>query len=460
MHLVPLLNTRASLPLLLGSALAVAPLSVTAQDAPVSGAIQEVLDNAAYTLRVGSEIFPSSPGSASAYDDSVHLLTVLSMKSSLALGETSSLEFTARAGWSSQGREYDDILRMPGSDHDEAQYLDFDRLNITHYGDAATVMVGKEIIETGVSEMNSANDRFGLANGKRPQAPMRYGVWHASMEYYVEDDTITGKIMPFHERSLSPSPRSRWAGASGDSDFTNVTLPLGTLGGAGTTIEDEYYNEGDVEDWGYFLKYAGTREGYDFFVLGHHGPSIYPTLVQQDPTLPVYKKVDPLAWSFGGGVSMVTGAWKLYGEGIAQITDNDADEDFLRYTLGASYRETEWANSVGWQEFKPIVEFYGDETLDEVGDTTVVASSESARPFHNAIGLRLEMTHDDMWSFAPAFNLNFEEGDWVAGIGAQYRPNDNLTFRAAVSVFDGDDETYYGRWRRNDNLHIGAEYKF
>ncbi|MGB0712657.1 MAG: hypothetical protein ACPGUC_03755 [Gammaproteobacteria bacterium] len=459
MHLMPL-NPRVRPLLALCSSLALMPMSAMSGDGPVTASIQEVLDNAEYTLKVGTETFISSPGSTTANDDTVHLLAIQSMKSSLGLGETSSLEFTGRVAFSTQAREFDDIFRMPGSHHDEAQWLDFTRLNVTHFGDAATVMVGKELIQNGVAEMNSPNDRFGLFNGKRPTAPDRYGVWHASIDYFLDEDTITAKVVPFHERSLVPSQRSRWAGVSGDPDFVSVTLPRGAVGAAGTSINDEFYNEGEVEKWGYFLKYAGVREGYDFFVLGHHGPSIYPTLTQADPAVAEYEKVDPLAWSFGAGLSMVTGSWKLYGEGIVQIADSDRDEDFARYTLGASYRETEWANAIGWQEFKPVLEYYGDETLDDVGADDVVVSSEAARAFHNAIGMRLEMTLDDQWAFAPALTVNFEGGDWVAGVGAQYRPNDNLTFRVAASVFDGDDETYYGRWRRNDNLHVGAEYKF
>lgn len=421
--------------------------------------MRQAVDNAEYTFKADMNAFPDKPTSNNANQDEFHLLLRQEMKSNFSLSENTSVEYTLKAGASSQPKEYRGAFNGPRTRDLEANYLDFNRLNMVSLGDEHTLVLGKEIIEGGFAELYSPTDRFGLADGKRPMAPEKMGVWQMSLEYFVGDDTLTATAIPFHQRSLVPSGRSRWAGSSGDSSFTSLALPVGAAGAAGTTIEDDYHAPA-ASNWGYLIEYSGVRDGYDYFWLAHHGPSIYPVLTQEDATVATYQKEDPMSWNYGGGVSAVIDEWKLYAEGIYQHSEEGKDENFIRYTLGFSYRETEYANSIGWMEFKPILEFSGDETTASANDPETVVNSSDARPFHNSLGFRVEMMKNDDWSFAPAFTYNFEGEDWTAGLGAQYKFDDNTKLRIVGAVFEGKDDTYYGRWRDNDNIQVGIEHKF
>ncbi|MGB0684168.1 MAG: hypothetical protein ACPGOV_15790 [Magnetovibrionaceae bacterium] len=387
----------------------------------------------------------------------------LSPQAKLSLGAnlTDTIDFNLDlfGSLSNQENGHIGIFHEPGEEHRQPAFLDATQGYFSYLGESITLKVGKAVVENGFAELASSADRFGRADGSNPQLTRDIGVFQARADVFVGDDTVTMMVMPFHEKSYVPAEKSRWAGSSGDADFQSLTLPTGNLATGSARIQDRFHST-NPKNAGYLVKYEGRRQAFDFYGLAHHGPSVYPVVRQRVATDALYEKVDPLATSVAAGVSTVVDAWKFYGEGIAQLTDAGRDEDFVRYTLGASYRMTDLANAIGLDEIKPILEWSGDESFDGQREGEYIVDSSEARPLSNAIVAQIEIQHNSDVSYGLGGAYHVEENDFSITLGAEYRPTDNLTFNLSAAYYEGKDDTHFGRWKENENIMFAAGYTF
>ena len=172
------------------------------------------------------------------------------------------------------------------------------------------------------------------------------------------------------------------------------------------------------------------------------------------------KKYNPLALTLGAGLAKTVEEWKLYAEATYQNTLKSEDEDFVKYVLGVSYRETEFAEKVGLEEISPIIEYAGEiVTNPQLADNFTVNSKES-RPGRNTLFLRVDFRRNDKWTgvFAVAHNISTAD-NFLTGL-IQYSYSDNLKFNLERRMFSGRDDTQFGRWEANDYIGLNTEYKF
>lgn len=102
---------------------------------------------------------------------------------------------------------------------------------------------------------------------------------------------------------------------------------------------------------------ADTATGVDYFVSGYHRPSPYPVL-KAPPARQMnsYDKVYPRVSIASAGAALTEGNWKFYAEGMGYWATDDRDDDVSRILIGAKYRETRLANSLGLDEITPVLE--------------------------------------------------------------------------------------------------------
>lgn len=417
--------------------------------------LTQILDNASYELESYLSWFPQDYVDSNAHhrdDTAGEWWNRFFMKSDLELSDTEFLTFSWNATYSTLEGENKGFLRSPGDRAFQPAYVDLETLYVTHEADDYEIVVGKDLVSTGVAELFSPANRFGMSNGANPQHADDMGVWQTRIDYFLDEDTLSFHVMPFEEHAPLPNLGSRWLGSSADAAFYSLDLD--------TTLPiDEHFHRRRPKNWGYLLHYRGVREGYDFFGVAHHGPSPYAVLRNDVAKLQLHR-VYPMATTVGGGVSTVSGAWKYYGEGALQLTDFNRDQSFLKYVLGVNYRETEWANALGLDEIQPYVEYAGEIVVNEQSSRNYDVNSYNSRPSKDTFLGRLEIKQDDEISYAIAGTYNFTDKDYTMSLGAQYKPNDNLTWRIGGAMFGGATDTQLGRWRRNDYVEVGLTYKF
>ena len=425
------------------------PIAAWADPAEV---LEELRDNARFSVDAALDYHYDDFPEGSGKDDTDYEGTIrLGMTSDAYIGDTTFLRMELTAWLTTIEDSVRGAFNEPGSADPEAKALDIRILAAAEETDWGEIVIGKDLITYGMNELARPTDVFGGTVSFHPGLAEENGVWQLGAHYFLDDDTLSYRLLPFHERDPGPVGKNRWAGAGGDPTFFDLPDELD-----GITIS-ERYRDGRPSNWGHLVVLEGSRTGYDFFVLGHRGPSPYPVIKS---TVGEANLEFPISTSVGGGLSLVEDAWQFTGEAIHHLPDDRQDDAFLHYAFGMSYRETTFANSLGLNEIKPIIEYAGEWLSWDEDEADVVASSKNARPGRNTLLGKIEVQVDDTWSFAVAGTRNMTTEDYGVAVGAQYSPSDNLTFEAGWSQYDGDSNTEFGRWRENDSLSLVTKYRF
>lgn len=415
--------------------------------------MNELSENMSYELETNIILFKEDldPSTKTVDDDHSELWARLNISSNLFIDDSFAINLEGNISYSTYHHMFRGSFREPHTKETYPAYIDLDVITVMHEGDDFDLLAGKDKVSIGLSEIYSPTNRFGIANGVNPQHTNDMGLIQARYRYYIDDDIFSIFFIPYEEHPPTPDPTSRWLGTTGDADFISISgLPTGY------SIKDGYHST-NLANAGYLSIYEGIREGYDFFTILHHGPSSYPVLVRDGL---VFTKEYPISTSIGGGISAVYDEWKLYSEAIYQKTEHDADQDFLKYVVGASYKETEFANSIGIDEIQPIIEYAGEEIIEEQNNSKYYSNSENARPLRDSVITQVQITFNDEWLASIHGTKNLDNKDYSFGSGLEYSYNDNLKFYMVGTFYHGKDETAYGRWRQNDNLELGFNYKF
>ena len=436
----------------------VTPKDESLEESKNGGFFNDIINNMSFVQKAFWSQFDDDFPNDDVVDDSKSaFLGRLKVESSAVLND----RWSFNASLLLQGSTYEDDLRgvfaRPGTNERKGRILELKEAYLTFEEDEYDISLGKSLNAVGLSELFSPANRFGLVDAIHPMYLEELGVWKATFNYYVEDDSISYSLMPFHERSPRPDGRSRWLGSSGDSTFFELDPELGLDPNGNPKLEDEFRSSTDLESWGHLLQYNAVREGFDYFGLVHYGPTLYSVVKKEDG---INKKYNPLAVTLAAGLTKTVEEWKLYAEAAYQNTLKSEDEDFVKYVLGVSYRETEFAEKVGLEEISPIIEYAGEiVTNPQLADNFTVNSKKS-RPGRNTLFLRVDFRRNDKWTgvFAVAHNISAAD-NFLTGL-IQYSYSDNLKFNLERRMFSGRDDTQFGRWEANDYIGLNTEYKF
>ena len=436
----------------------VTPKDESLEESKNGGFFNDILNNMSFVQKAFWSQFDDDFPNDDVVDDSKSaFLGRLKVESSAVLND----RWSFNASLLLQGSTYEDDLRgvfaRPGTNERKGRILELKEAYLTFEEDEYDISLGKSLNAVGLSELFSPANRFGLVDAIHPMYLEELGVWKATFNYYVEDDSISYSLMPFHERSPRPDGRSRWLGSSGDSTFFELDPELGIDPEGNPQLEDEFRSSTDLESWGHLLQYNAVREGFDYFGLLHYGPTLYSVVKKEGG---IDKKYNPLAVTLAAGLAKTVEEWKLYTEAAYQNTLKSEDEDFVKYVLGVSYRETEFAEKVGLEEISPIIEYAGEiVTNPQLADNFTVNSKKS-RPGRNTLFLRVDFRRNDKWTgvFAVAHNIPTRD-NFLTGL-IQYSYSDNLKFNLERRMFSGRDDTQFGRWEANDYIGLNTEYKF
>jgi len=436
----------------------VIPKIKSLEESKNGGVFNDILNNMSFVQKAfWSQFDDDFPNDDVADDSKSAFLGRLKVESSAVLND----RWSFNASLLLQGSTYEDDLRgvfaRPGTNERKGRILELKEAYLTFEEDEYDISLGKSLNAVGLSELFSPANRFGLVDAIHPMYLEELGLWKATFNYYVEDDSISYSLMPFHERSPRPDGRSRWLGSSGDSTFFELDPELGIDPEGNPQLEDEFRSSTDLESWGHLLQYNAVREGFDYFGLFHYGPTLYSVVKKEGG---IDKKYNPLAVTLAAGLAKTVEEWKLYTEAAYQNTLKSEDEDFVKYVLGVSYRETEFAEKVGLEEISPIIEYAGEIVTNPQQADNFTVNSKKSRPGRNTLFLRVDFRRNDKWTgvFAVAHNIPTRD-NFLTGL-IQYSYSDNLKFNLERRMFSGRDDTQFGRWEANDYIGLNTEYKF
>ncbi|MBM3650389.1 MAG: hypothetical protein FJX11_21650 [Alphaproteobacteria bacterium] len=455
--MIPQALSRIAGGLLAGVALA-GPGLLLAQESPGG----QLLNNASYTVEAyGAAFRKSYPDASRRIDDkALESWNRFQAESKTGLGRDVDFSFKGYGVISTQEDERRGVFSDPGYRSERPRFVDVSEAKFRWAQEGFDASAGKILHNVGLSNLYSPANRFNNADASNPMHPIETGVWSARADIFVGDDTLAAAVIPWQDRTGAPPRSSRWFGTTGSYNFSTIDTNLLGLGSNATLdIRDEFART-KPGNYGYFAHYRGSRPGVDFFGLAHIGPSIYPVLRRERAGSTRFIAETPRAFTAAGGLSTTQGSWSYYGEASFQNTYDRKDQDFAKYVIGASYRETEWAEALGLEEIMPIVEYAGEGIFGRQAGELYVADSRGARPGRKTILARLSLRQTDRLSYAVGGSRNLEARDFGWSAGVEYKLTDSLKLRGDARLFSGRDNTEFGRWARNDHVEIGVVYKF
>ncbi|MBI3088346.1 MAG: hypothetical protein HYY91_05620 [Candidatus Omnitrophica bacterium] len=439
------------------------PLAASAAEGEDRNFVRDFVRAATYTVEgytsVFSQTFPSTPDRIGD-DKAVTFWSKATAKSQAALLGGLSLKLALFAVYSAYEDERRGVFASPDNEKPYSRYLDFKELNLRYDRKAFALILGRAPVTVGLATLYSPANRYRTLDTTNPMYPDDLGAWQASLDWFLGDNTLRVSVLPIEERSLSPHGGvSRWLGES-EEGFSSSSSGTGSGGGAtgltlpaGVNAQTVFRNRP-----GYLLKFSGVATGVDYFAAAHYGPSIFPTL--QNPLGNEYTIEMPMAADCSGGATVTRGALEVHGESIYQAAEGNDDQDFVKYVIGASYRETAVAERLGFDEITPVVEYAGEWVTDGQDNPGVTLPSEEARPLRNSLLFKLDLMPSDKLTITLGGVQNFSTDDHSESIGLEYKPNYNLTFRAYWARFKGTTDSPLGRWDRNDHLAFGVKRVF
>jgi hypothetical protein len=329
--------------------------------------VQQVLENATYESETVFTAFPRAVDQADSKgieDAPVEAWTHLSLDSNTFIGDYWSFGLGVEAIASTYRGAERGAFSAPGTRSGHGRYVDLSRLTLSYLGDTVEVLAGKDDIPIGLAEIYSPTDLYGAGNGANPQQDVPFGVWQLRSDVYIGSDRLTGIIIPIDESAPGIAEHSRWNGGngSGGSDFASLNI-TGLPPGVSADIVDDY-QDSTPSNWSYLVQYKGTATNLDYFATLYNGIGPYPVIKNPPPgRINPFTKVYPNVSIASAGAAVVEGSWKFYGEGLGYWAEDDTDDDFSRVLIGAKYRETQWANSLGLKEITPVVEYSKDRLI-------------------------------------------------------------------------------------------------
>ena len=427
---------------------------VSAQTEP--GFLENLERNAIFNLQSWAIYFYDDHPDGRGVDDTDGAVeNRLTLATNAVLNEWSIFEIELRASYNTGDHELRGVHSEPGIDERKGKFLDTRKIFLRIEQEEFDVLIGKALLPVGVSTIYSPANRFQLIDAINPMHITELGVWQTTANFFIEDDTLSFSLLPYHQQFPSPDLGNRWIGVGGNADF--FTLPDKVVID-GKNPEIRFRSAANPGEWGYMVHYKAVRSGYDYFLLAHHGPSIYPVISQENQN--TFFQTSPLATTLAGGISATIESFNFYGEVAAQRADDDNDEDFIKSVLGVSYRETDFAAMIGLEEIMPTLEYSRDFVFDNDVDPNIIVVSREARPGKDTVFYNVDFRYNDEYSFNVFGVNNLGQSDRIIGVGAKYEYSDNLEFKLTGRRFRGSDTSQFGRWRNNDHLELNMRFKF
>ena len=369
--------------------------------------------------------------------------------------DTLRLDFS---GWLEAGTQedtYEGIFRWLQDKDRQRHYLEFNELYVTFSQDNYDLNIGRKIFQNGISTLYSPADRYRPTDSNDPLDPKDFGMWQAKMDYYIKDFTITAAIFPVFNSGKAPSGHSRWSGSTGDFDAYDEDADT-----SGETVEEDFPSL-SINSVSYFTRAKTTFKGWDLFASAYHGLNPYYVLREETRgTEKVSIKENVKVGNYAAGFSTDYKKWEFHGETLFNFSYDGKDDHYFNYVGGFTYTIDELAKKVFLKKIDVTIEYAGEITTKEQYADGYTRSSRKSRLGQNNIFTRVNFKYNEDLSFQYISDFEFDPSGRYNKIQSKYKIRSGLELIAATEFFNGKDDSYYGRWERNDRFITSLKYSF
>ncbi|MBE9571820.1 MAG: hypothetical protein IMF11_14415 [Proteobacteria bacterium] len=362
------------------------------------------------------------------------------------------------SGWLEAGNQkdtYKGIFRWFQDRDRHRHFLELNELYLTLFQDDYDVMIGKKIFQNGISTLYSPADRYRFTDLNDPLDPKDFGTWQTRLDYYIEKFTITAAIFPIFNAGKPPSKDSRWSGDTGDYDIYEEDLDT-----SGNEVEEDYPSI-SIHNVSYFVRAKTTFRGWDLFASAYHGLNPYYVLREETRgSKKVIIKENVKVGNYAAGFSTDYKKWEFHGECLFNFSYDGKDDHYINYVGGFTYTIDELAKKIFLEKIDVTIEYAGEIVTKEQYADNYTRSSQKSRLGQNNIFTRINFKYDEDLSFQYISDFEFDPSGRYNKIQSKYKIRPGLEWMIATEFFNGKDDSYYGRWARNDRLITALKYSF
>lgn len=361
------------------------------------------------------------------------------------------------SGWLETGTQkdtYEGIFRWLQDKDRQRHYFELNELYLYLFQDSYDVTIGKKIFQNGISTLFSPADRYCPADSNDPMDPKKLGTWQTRFDYYWNKYTFTAAILPVYQPAKQPSPHSRWSDTTGDFDIYDKENTRNR------EIEEEFPDI-EIDNVSYFARAKTTLAGWDLFVSGYHGVNPYYVLREEERGGTTYTiKENIKVGNYAAGFSTAYKKWEFHGETLFNFSYDSKDDHYFTFVGGFTYTMDTWARRIFMEKIDITIEYANEVITKEQEAEGYIESSRKGRLGKNDIFTRINFKYNEDLSFQYISDFELDPTGRYNKFQSEYKIRPGLLWTMALEFFNGNDESYYGRWSRNDRFITSLKYNF
>ena len=366
------------------------------------------------------------------------------------------------AGWVEGGTEegvYSGVTRWFQDDtgRTKRRHLEINELSGMISQPDYDLVFGKKIFKNGLSTLFSPANRLLALDLIDPLDPKEFGLWQVKIDYYLNQYTLTGAVLPVFDSGKIPPPSSRWTGRTIDSvprvprDFDFRVIK---------TAEEDYPDI-KFRNFGVFGRVKTTYHGWDVFFSYYDGLNPYPVLkVEQQNGVTTAIKENVRVGNYAAGFSTAWKKWEFHGEGLYNHSYNGKDDNYANCVGGFTYIIDDLAKKVFLERINLTLEYAFEWVIRDQYAPGYTFSSKNVRLGRNDIFTRIQFKYNNDLDFVYVSDFELEDKGRYNHFEANYSFGKGFSAKVAVETFNGSDESYYGRWEHNDRIITEIKYAF
>lgn len=343
-------------------------------------------------------------------------------------------------------------------------YFYFREGYLKYRGDNFDAAVGKQFYTWGTADGFNPTDNLNPRDYHDVPDREKMGIFSYSATYYPPDASLTAVVIPFFTPSRLPMAHSRWSPnpnskSSDDSAFGALGIPPGTTG----RRREMPGKRLDKVQAG--IRYKQTIAGWDVSVSYFDGYNTQPVVrVVDNVARPRFNRMHVI----GADFTTTSGKFEYHGEWAARLYESGRATSVLPIVAGTTYTiDYDWVKDLGLEHVLWNLEYVREVTLRKKFNDQYRESGIFDRPFQNSILTRLTFKVDENNEFYWSVNWNIHyhrtdhhHDNWFVQPKFMHKFSDSLKVEGGWELFWGANNSFWGKWKRNDRTFAKFTYLF
>jgi hypothetical protein len=340
--------------------------------------------------------------------------------------------------------------------NEHRSFLDLKEALLDFHRGPLTVTLGKQFFSWGTADGYNPTDNINPYDYMDPIDREKLAVYSAAAQLTARATSLTVVVVPLFTPSRSPLLSSRW-----------VPAPQNLPQNLPAVSAERQLPARNLENVQYAARLRATVKGWDlsasYFEGFEHTAGARRTTVQVGAG---GARVSPFARVRVGGFDFSTtyGKFEFHGETAFKFALRNSGDDRFQWVAGLNYTWDEL--DLRWLErIHTILEYSREHIIASDPDAPVVpldvARALPDNGFRDAVIARILFRFNEETEAEMGGTVNFDgPANYYLKLGLTRKLTDTVQINAGINLFDGPDDTFWGRWRDNDRFFFFLKYFF